>query len=200
MLGSELIIFLFVIYIGLSFKTGEKKPSTLLNYSKKLVGFWAVLISTVLTMPFLHIIVATFYCKSDDNIHGSLTCFSGIYYLHFVAGIIATLLYIFFLLLSLAFYIETNPFSSIPFASPRSYIPLLKLVLKLFFILVFTVDYPGTLNQQSTAVSGVFMIILLFFRSSDLPYYDRSVYRFTLACEGVLFWTGAVVNIHCVIY
>lgn len=178
--------------------SGNKKPSTLLNYSKKFAAFSAVLMTTVFNLPFLHISVASLYCNAQDSIHVGFECYSGIFLVHFAFGIILALLTLFFVAISMAFFIEMNPFSKLPFSSPRSNMPIIKLLLKLFFVLLFTIDYLGNLNQQSTAVAGVYLLFVVSSRAGDLPFFDRSVNRFTIICEGVLFWAAGVANIHAV--
>jgi len=189
-----------MIFIFRSISSPEKKASTILTYALKAVSFFAILITTVLTIPFINIFIATFYCSQDDPIHGDMDCYSGLYLLHFVMAIIGTALLLVYLLMFLPFFIDINPWSALPFASPQTIVPFGKLLMKFFAPGYFVIDYAGSLDVQFSAISGVYWLIILFFRWQSLPYHDRLINRFILICESSLLWAGAVLNIHAVIF
>jgi hypothetical protein len=197
--GIEVIITLMIILISRSLNSSSKKPSTLLNYCLKFVSLFAVLLTTVLTIPFIEIFTASFYCHEQDPVHGDLECYKGIYFLHLTVAIIGAILFLGLLLLFLPFYIELNPFSKLPFASPSTNMPFFKLVMKLFAPIYITIDYKGSLNVQFVVLSGVYWSAILLFRYQSLPCYNRSVFRFLLVCESILFWASGVANIHAVL-
>ena len=119
----------------------KKKTSTFVTYSVKFLSLYAVLLQTILTIPFAEVFFAAFYCQNDDNIHGGTTCYSGIYFLYLAIGIIGFILFIGLQILYSLLYADINPASPIPFASPQSRVGLLKLLLKLALPLYFILDY-----------------------------------------------------------
>lgn len=197
-LGVELFIALLMWFIIRSFDNPNKRNSTLLTYSVKIVSLFGMLITTVFVIPFFNIFVATFYCNDDDNVHGEMECYSGIYIVHFAMAVIGTMMFVAYLVIFTPFFTDLNPWSPLPTAAPMSLVPFVKLLMKLFGPAYFVIDFKGTLNIQFAAIAGVYWLVVLFFRYQALPYYDRSINRFILVCESVLVWSGGVLNIHAV--
>jgi hypothetical protein len=196
----EVLVAIMIYGISRSLSSTSKKPSTILNYCLKMVSIFAVLLNTILLIPFLELFTSVFFCNKEDPVHGDLGCYQGIYYLDFAIALIGAFLLIGFLLIFLPFYIELNPFSKLPFASPRTNMPYFKLVMKVFLPVYFTIDFRGNLNVQFVVLSGIYWSAILLFRYQSLPYYNRSIFRFLLICESILFWAGGVANIHAVSY
>lgn len=96
---------------------------------------------TVLTIPFANAFFAAFYCNSEDEIHGGLECYAGIYWLHLILAVLGFMLYLLLCTLYSLLYADINPNSTIPFASPQTRIGLLKFILKLALPLYTVLDY-----------------------------------------------------------
>lgn len=137
----QAIVLLGIIVITCQLVRTKKKSSTFLTYSIKLFSLYAALLPTIFTIPFAQVFFATFFCKEDDNVHGDIECYTGLYWLHLIIGAIG---FIFFIVLCLLFsllYAEINPISNIPFASPQTRIGLIKLLFKLALPLYIVLDY-----------------------------------------------------------
>jgi len=139
--GGQLIMVFFFIYITCKINRSRKKTSTILTYSIKIFSFFALLMNTILTIPFFSIFLSALICFDDDKIHGNTSCYSGIYFLHFVFGLVGLLIQIFFALLFNLLFIDLNPYSNIPFSGPQSRLGLIKLLIKFALPLYITLDY-----------------------------------------------------------
>lgn len=131
---------------GITYKIldSKRKPSTLLTYALKIFSLYAILINTILTLPFFDILLNTLYCTPSDLVHQNMSCYTGIYYLHLACGVVAFAIMLVFALLFNYLYTDLNPFSSIPYASPQSLLTSFKLALKA--ILPFYVAYDSGVN------------------------------------------------------
>ena len=197
-LGVELIFAGLIYYVIRAISNPNRKNSTILTYSIKAVSLFAVLMNTVLALPFFEVFVSTFYCNAEDEVHGDFECYKGTYIIHFVLAIFGAFGYIVYNLMFLPFFIDLNPWSSLPFAAPKSIVPFAKFLMKVFAPGYFIIDYKGSLDVQFSAIIGVYFLGLLFFRWQSLPFHDRLINRFILICESVLLWAAGVLNIHAV--
>lgn len=195
-LAVELVFGVLIYYVIRSISNPNRKNSTILTYSIKAVSLFAVLMNTVLALPFFEVFVAAFYCNKDDYVHGDFECYQGIYLVHFVLAIFGAFAYIAYNLMFLPFFIDLNPWSDLPFAAPQSIVPFGKFLMKVFAPGYFIIDFKGSLDVQFSAIIGVYFLALLFFRWQALPYHNRLINRFVLICESVLLWAGGVLNIH----
>lgn len=137
-------VFVVLLFLGLLLSRAtklKKKGSTFLTYTLKVLGLYMVVNNTILGIPFLNVFYSALYCQDDDKIHDSITCYSGIYWLHLAIGVIGLVLFLGVTLLVQTLFIERNPFSSIPFSSPLTRIDLLKLVFKIALPLYIVLDY-----------------------------------------------------------
>ena len=128
----------YVIYYRIKY---NNKKSTLINYALKIFGLYALLLNTVLTIPFFQIFLATIYCDPADEIHVDMVCYSGIYFLHLIVACIGILLLVAFTLLFTLLYIDLNPNSSIPFAASQSKLSIVKLAIKIMLPLYIVLDF-----------------------------------------------------------
>ena len=119
----------------------SKKSSTILTYSLRIISVYALLINTILTIPFFNSFFAVIYCSRNSPIHKNLDCYNGLYFLHLSMAILGLIIFISFSLLFTFLYIDLNPNSSIPFACSQSQTILFKLFLKFILPLYSTIDY-----------------------------------------------------------
>jgi len=128
------------LFTTLRLTNTHKKTSTILAYSLKILSIYGLLLNTVFVLPFFNIFIAALFCKSDDRIHGDLTCYQGVYFAHLVVAIIGLIILFFTAVLFNMLYIDLNPCSVIPFAAPQSRLNLLRLALKIALAIYATVD------------------------------------------------------------
>lgn len=138
--GIQVFVILAKLLITCQILRNKKKTSTFTTYSIKFLSLYAVLVQTILTIPFAEVFYTSFYCQDGDSIHGTTECYSGLYFLYLAIGIIGFILYLTLIILYSLLYADINPSSTIPFASPQSRIGLLKLILKLALPLYFVLD------------------------------------------------------------
>ena len=119
----------------------KKKSSTFLTYSLKIFSWFEIFTNTILAFPFFNILVNAVYCRPGDVVHINMQCYSGLYYMHLSCAIIAFIIMLCFCLLFNYLYIDLNPNSQIPFASPQSTINFSKMGAKLGLEFYFAYDY-----------------------------------------------------------
>ena len=134
-------MFILVCTITYQCLNSKRKSSTFLTYSLKIFSLYALLLNTIITIPFFNIFLATLYCQKDSPVHPNTSCYSGLYFLHIASAIIGMILMLIFCFMFTLLYIDLNPNSSIPFASPQSKINLFRLAIKFILPLYFTLDY-----------------------------------------------------------
>lgn len=154
------MLILFIL-AGYKIINNQKKNSTFLTYSVKILSTFAILLNTILTIPFFNIIIVSIYCKSGSPINKNVTCYSGIQFLHLTIGIISSIFMIFFSMLFITLFIDLNPSSNIPIASPQSKTNLLRLILKFFLPLYTTIDYSGSLTKEFIVVLTLYYLFIL---------------------------------------
>lgn len=119
----------------------KRKSSTFLTYSLKIFSLYALFTNTIISIPFINILINAVYCTAGDKVHKNIECYTGLYFLHMACAIIAFILMMFFSLLFNLLYVDLNPNSTIPFASPQSKINLFKLGLKALLPFYIAFDY-----------------------------------------------------------
>ena len=87
-----------VLVIAITYKIlkSKKKSSTFLTYSLKIFSLYALLLNTVLAVPFFNVIILAVYCNKDSTAHKGTECYSGLYFAHMAAAIIAGLILLIF--------------------------------------------------------------------------------------------------------
>lgn len=194
----QVLMLLLVVAIIYKILKSKKKSSTFLTYSLKIFSLYALLLNTVLAIPFFNVLIDAVYCNSDSPAHKGTDCYSGLYFLHMAAAIIAGIILILFCLLFTLLYIDLNPNSTIPFAAPQSKINLFKLGLKFLLPFYIAFDYKANLTIQFISILAIIYLILLFFRYATPPFYNKSVFYTIVICETTLFWISCVGVIHAV--
>lgn len=79
------VLFLMLLLITISsyqIVYAHRKISSFLAYMIQIISSFAVLINTVLFIPFFNVLFAAIYCDSRASIHFQTTCYQGIYFLH----------------------------------------------------------------------------------------------------------------------
>jgi len=136
-----MIMLLLGIVTTIYLARSKRKTSTVLTYSLKVLSVYGLLINHVLALPAFQLFITAIICNQEDNLHGDLECYQGIYFLHLTLGIIGFLTFFSVSILFSMLLVELNPYSSISFASPLSKLNLGKLLLKVIIPLYFTLDY-----------------------------------------------------------
>lgn len=119
----------------------KRKSSTFLTYSLKIFSLYALFTNTIISIPFFDILINAVYCTKEDLVHRNIECYTGLYFLHMACAIISFILMLVFSLLFNLLYVDLNPNSTIPFASPQSKINLFKLGLKALLPFYVAFDY-----------------------------------------------------------
>lgn len=86
------------------------------SYVVKAMSIYGMFLNTILIIPFFNIVIATFYCSSENEMHKEFDCYNGIYILHLIIAMITCVILLGFALLFATLYIDLNPNSSLPFA------------------------------------------------------------------------------------
>lgn len=134
----------------------DRKSSTFSAYCVKLLSFYGIILNTIGLIPFFNIFISTIYCTSSNETGLNLSCYSGIYFLHFILAIFGMILLLLFTLLFLRLYIDLNPNSSLPFASPQSQTNLVRTVLKIVLPLYTAFDVTGNIAKPFIVCMGLY--------------------------------------------
>jgi len=187
-----------VIFVNRKDRINQTNSSTL-DYSLKALSGYNLLLTTILAFPFFDIFMATFICRNDDDKHGDMECYKGIYFLHIVVAIIGMVIllvttYIFGLL-----SMDLNPWSKVPYAAPGSRMNIIKLSFKILIILYVNLDYNNDLTKGFIVVFAIFWLLILILRYFQTPCYNKSVFNFMLGTEMTTFWASLVIIFHAFI-
>lgn len=139
--GIELLAVLMFLLSMFGSRRNKKQQSAFATYFIKISSIFALLLVTIGIIPFYEIFFVALYCREDDNVHGSLGCYSGIYWLHLAVGIVGLVILILMTLLLIFLFVDTNPNSPLAFAAPHSKLSLLRFILKVALPFYFTFDY-----------------------------------------------------------
>lgn len=139
----NLLLFFFITF---RIQKSRKKTSTILTYFIKIFSIYALLLNKILAIPFFNILLGTLICFEDDKLHGNLSCYSGIYFLHFVIALLGLIIQLFFSIFFHLLFIDLNPCSNLQFAAPQSRLNLIRLMIKLALPLYIIIDYKVIIN------------------------------------------------------
>lgn len=139
--GIQMLMLLTAVATTYKLTRSKKKTSTIVTYSLKALSGYSLLMTTFFALPIFNVYFGTIICYDDDFIHGNLECYSGIYFLHLVIGIIGLVLHLVVMFYLNYLYIDLNPWSTIPFAAPQSKINFVRLALKIALALYIILDY-----------------------------------------------------------
>jgi len=113
----------------------------MVTYALKVLSSYMLLVSTILALPFFNIYLSSLICFDEDSIHGDSQCYQGIYFLHLIVAIVGFIIHFVTMILATSFYIDLNPWSTVPFAAPQSKINLMKVLIKIGVALYIILDY-----------------------------------------------------------
>lgn len=195
----QMIMLLLAIVTTIYLARSKRKTSTVLTYSLKVLSVYGLLINHVLALPAFQLFINAIICNEEDNLHGDLECYQGLYFLHLTLGIIGFLTFFSVSILFTLLFVELNPYSSISFATPLSKLNLGKILLKVIIPLYFTLDYKANLIQGFIVVYGIIWLSILVFKYRQTPCYNKSVFRFSLALESMILWACIVSIVHAFI-
>jgi len=187
--AMQLIMLLLAIVTAIYLAKSKRKTSTVLTYSLKVLSVYGLLINHVLALPAFQLFINAMICNDDDNLHGGIQCYEGIYFFHLVMGIIGFITFFSVSILFCLLYNELNPYSKIPFASPQSKLNLGKVLLKIVIPLYFTLDYKANLVKGFIVVYGIIWLAILVLKFRQTPCYNKSVFRFSLGLESIILWS-----------
>ena len=94
------------------------KASNFLTYGIKLLSTYGLLLNTIFSLPFYNIFIAVIYCNDESEIDKNITCYQGMYYIHFICAILGIIFLIILTLFFTILFIDLNPNGEIPFAAP----------------------------------------------------------------------------------
>ena len=94
------------------------KASNFLTYGIKLLSTYGLLLNTIFALPFYNIFIAFIYCNSESGIHRNISCYQGLYYIHFICAILGIIFLVILTLFFTVLFIDLNPNGEIPFAGP----------------------------------------------------------------------------------
>ena len=170
----QIIMVILVCAITYKILKSKRKSSTFLTYSLKIFSLYALFTNTIITIPFFNVLINAVYCNSSDPVHINFQCYSGLYLMHMAAAIIAFIIMLFFSMLFNLLYVDLNPNSTIPFASPQSKINLFKMGLKA--LLPFYVAFDYSVNFKNFIDFLFFNLILGRIDHSVYCHFDYFVY------------------------
>lgn len=75
----------------------------------KIMSIYALLLTTILAIPFFNIFIAIIFCSSKSDIDQHITCYKGIYFLHLGAAIVGLIIYLIFVFGFTFLYVDLNP-------------------------------------------------------------------------------------------
>ncbi|KAL4478284.1 hypothetical protein ABPG72_016596 [Tetrahymena utriculariae] len=203
--GSQATTFLAILYICFSINfiviilmviatnkivTNQKKNSTFLSYGVKFLATYGLLVTTIIPLPFFNSYLATLICSVDSPYTQNQSCYSGLYFFHLTIAVLGMIIFIFLCLVFTFMFIDMNPSSSIPFASPQTLMPLIKLAMKFLLPFYVTIDYGGKFIQQFIVILNVLFLFMLFMRYKTAPYYNKKIQSFVIFCESLIFWVA----------
>jgi ABC-type transport system involved in cytochrome c biogenesis permease subunit len=171
----------------------------MVTYALKVLSSYMLLMSTVFALPIFNIYLSSLICFDEDSIHGDEQCYQGIYFLHLIVAIIGFVIHFVTMILATSFYIDLNPWSTVPFASPQSKINLVKVLIKIGVVLYIILDYKKNITKEFIAVYGIIWLGVHILRYRQTPFYNRTVFRFVLGCESLILWACLVSNVHAFI-
>ncbi|EGR34896.1 hypothetical protein IMG5_001250 [Ichthyophthirius multifiliis] len=188
---SSSITLIFCILLIITSKkiiNNEKNTSVVVSYLVSILTLFGLLIINILTLPIINTYIVYIICNNDLSIHIEYPCYSGVYYIHLTFAIICLIFQLIVSFLFMFFFIDLNPSSQLPFASPQSLMPLLKFFIKLILPFYVTIDIDGSYFKQFIIIINIIYLFILLQRYKTLAYYNKNVQQFAVYCECLLFW------------
>lgn len=117
--------------------------------------------------------------------------------MHFAVSFFGFFSLAFMILLINIFFIDMNPNSKIPFASPNYRGNLMKLVIKSFLPMYTVIDALDALTNEFIVITTLCYLSTIVNRFNVPPTYNKNIYSFMIKCEATLFWISLCALIHC---
>ncbi|EGR31396.1 PAS domain S-box family protein [Ichthyophthirius multifiliis] len=184
----SIVCFILFIVAMQKLNNQQNKSQILITYMVKILSIFGLLINTIIALPMFNAFIVFIICKSDLDIHKEDGCYSGIFFVHFAFSIISLIYYIALSLIFILLFIDLNPSSQLPFASPQTQMPIIKFCIKIILPLYATIDSSGQFVKQFIIILCIIYLLLVFSRYRTLPYYNKNVQRLVVYCECLLFW------------
>lgn len=159
-----------------------------MSFLLKLLGVYYFTLDFIFFPSFFQISVVTVYCKDFNPQTAGLECYSSLYFIHFVAGLVILLGVLVQSTLSAVLFKDFNPFSLNAFARPWDIIQVAKWLLKFVVAFLYAVDQEGVVNTELAVVVSIYLFALFKFREQGSEFYDQEIEDFQMACEIFPLW------------
>lgn len=190
-----LFLFLFLLYDD----SLERKKMNLSPQVKEslfyIVAWYALLINTVLLVPFLELAFSNVYCSTDS--FAMYECWTALFWIPFGISLFNSLV-IAAIALSFSYVgYDLNPFApNQPFSQPPNKILVLKCLAKMAFPVYMVIDFDNELTKQAVLVILCIFLGQTFIHVEWTPVWDEELQRFFLICDAVLLTVSLAVNAH----
>jgi hypothetical protein len=164
-------------------KRAVRASSAMASYSIKILSGFAILVSTILPLPFFNVFLDVIYCQPHHP-----ACYAGASLAHLVMAVIGLFTLLVYCLLFCFLFADLNPDSKLPLAAPQSKASLFKLLLKVIIAIYTVLDYSGDAGEAFIVIFCILYVCHLFLHYRLIPFYNRSVRQFTLGLETVVIW------------
>lgn len=131
----------------------KKKMEGTIQYLLKILSFYTLVMTNVLSLPFFNVFIFAFNCKESIPAFSAIECYAGSHIFHMVFSAIDLIIWAFFTLLFIFFFNECNPLSDNPFAGPISKLAFYKFLIKVLIVFYFFIDLE------------VFFMFLLYYKT-----------------------------------
>lgn len=197
MIGSILLIYIFFTVIAYNFTNKDRHNRTVFKYSIKLCCFFLVLHNSVLTIPTYQILFNMIICQKGKKYSMNVdTCYSGVNLVNSLFSILFLILFFLENTFVSLFIHEMNPNSKLPTASFNLNQTILRSIYKLLFCLLTVLDNTGEFRQYVVIGGSVVLFLnLFFFKINYPPLYNKSVNKFTIYLDAILFYMFAIMII-----
>lgn len=190
-----LLVFFLLIYDDSLEKKRMNFSSNFKDSLFYIVSWYALLVNTVLLLPFFELSLSNAYCSTDS--FALYECWSGFFWAPFFISVFncVTLVSV-----ALGFsYVgyDTNPFiSNQPYAQPPNKTPVLKCLAKLAFPVYSVIDFDNSLTKQAELVLLCIFLSMTFIHVEWTPVWNYALQRFFLFCDSLLIGVSLAMNAH----
>ncbi|CAD8197718.1 unnamed protein product [Paramecium pentaurelia] len=178
---------LLMIILKIVILCNLKKHTTFYIYTYRLIAYFGVFFNTILLIPFTNVYIAILYC-----VNSNFECYVGAYYAHFVFSFLGLFMHFIHIVYFNLIFMEQNPFSTIPFASPQQSATLIKQIIKIVLPIYTIFDYQGSLDRVFISLLCLSYIYLNVQRFKQPKYYNKWVAWVSIIEEVTLLWITLV--------
>ncbi|CAD8089763.1 unnamed protein product [Paramecium primaurelia] len=178
---------LLMIILKIVILCNLKKHTTFYIYTYRLIAYFGVFFNTILLIPFTNVYIAILYC-----VNSNFECYVGAYYAHFVFSFLGLFMHFIHIVYFNLIFMEQNPFSTIPFASPQQSATLIKQIIKIVLPIYTIFDYQGSLDRVFISLLCLSYIYLNVQRFKQPKYYNKWVAWISIIEEVTLLWITLV--------